>query len=83
MNMYEFLPIATAALLFFASVGWAFYLIEKDRHRATKVVLETYRRGIKAEVGEAEFKRITTSIWSRHFHAGIASNSRRLEAGSW
>ena len=81
MNMYEFLPLATAALLFSAGLGWAFYLIEKDRHRATEVELETYRRGIKAEVGEAEFKRITTNIWGRHFHAGIASKSRRSEAG--
>ena len=46
MNMYEFLPIATAALLFSAGLGWAFYLIEKDRHRATEVELETDRRGI-------------------------------------
>ena len=83
MDMYEFLLIETAVLLFFAGVGWAFYLIEKDRRRATEVELETYRRGIKAEVGEAEFKRITTSIWGRHFHAGIASNGRRIEAGSW
>ena len=71
MNMYEFLQIATTALLFLGGLGWAFYLIEKDRHRATEVELETYRRGIKAEVVEEEFKRITTSIWSRHFHAGI------------
>ena len=83
MNMYELLPIATAALLFSAGLGWAFYLIEKDRHRATEVQLERYRRGIKAEVGEEEFKRITTSIWNRHFHTGIASKSRRIEAGTW
>ena len=83
MNMCELLLIETVVLLFFAIVGWAFYLIEKDRRRATEVELETYRRGIKAEVGEAEYKRITTSIWGRHFHTGIACNGRRIEAGNW
>ena len=46
MNLYEFLPIATVALLFSADLGWALYLIEKDRHRTTEVKLETDRRGI-------------------------------------
>ena len=78
--MYDFLPIVTTVLLFSAGLGWAFYLIEKNRHRATEVELETYRRGIKAEVGEEQFKRITTNIWNRHFHADIASKSRRIEA---
>ena len=71
MSMFELLPIATAALLISASLGWAFYWIEKNHHKATEVELETYRRGIKAEVGEEQFKRITKSIWDRHFHAGI------------
>ena len=44
--MYEFLPIATVVLIFSAGLGWAFCLIDQDRHRTTEVKLETDKRGI-------------------------------------